>query len=633
MSNLVRDFLLRILSGVYHPRSSLLPWQWHEEKNTQLEAKESQDYAGPYDSSLAPQNRFFMEFAAGRFSENIEFLEGFEDQVWRECVIMKSSQVGVTLSILLVIVWWIAEIRKNIIYAIDSLTEARRISEARLQPLIRGNTASAGRIQEGEDGLNILTLNLLGLIIYMLGGHSEGGFQNKSVTLGVIDEADYHPPPAAGQQDNVEELRSRTKAVSDAKIYVISKPKSELHVTYSNYKDGTRHKCFVPCPHPDCGKFQELVWEQVRYEHCKDEAGEYDLERVRLETYYECIHCQQKIEERHKREMMLRHRWRQTNPKPQPKRLSAHISDLYSQFSTATWGVLATEYIPALKSYAKMTTFRRDRLGKPARPIGTSVRKEDDILRLRCETPRYWRGTIPVKPVLTVICADVQGDVRKWVKGGFVLPNTLYVIDWGQTLAFEDLLDEYMEPVPVGRPFEWKKTTPWEGETVICEQGTIDEGYAATKVRRFCLNSEGLFVPTKGRADVQAKRTVVESDAECDGEPVIVYHFNEDAFKKELYVDSISGLDKIIAGKSEAMRIFMPWDLEMAFAEELCSEKLTTEIDRWGFSKEKFKKDPSIPNDWGDALKQMPMVWYWLGPRIVEESRIAALAARGVAAN
>ena len=633
MINPVREFLFLLLAGIFRPRSDLSPWRYHEVNKTQLGTEESQDYAGPYDSELAPQNRFFMEFAQGRFSENIEFLPGFENQVWREFIIMKSSQVGVTLSILLVIVWWIAEIRKNVLYAIDSLTEARRISTARLQPLIKSCRGSSERVQAGDEGMNTLTIFLLGLVVYLLGGWSEGGWQNKSISLGVVDEADYHPLPPEGKQDNVEELRSRTKAVADARLYVISKPKTEGHVTFKNHKDGTKHICFVPCPH--CDFFQELVWEQVRYEHCKNDDGTYDNERVKAEAYYECAHadCQKPIYDSDKREMMLRHRWRQTNPNPAPGRLSAHISDLYSQFPTASFGLLATEYIAALKSFAKMTTFRRDRLGKASRPITKSEREDGDIKRLRCTEPRYHRKTLPIVPDFTAIYADVQGDVQKWMKGAFLLPDArhsnsrLYISDWGHTLDMDELVTEADEPMPIDRPWNWDPKEPWLGKTCICDQGAIDEGHDTTKVRRFCMSSGGLFVPTKGRGEVQVRKTVVESEGEIDGETIITYHFDDDAMKRDLYVESISNLDKIISGKSKAMRIFLPWELDAGLVDELCSEKLGSETDRMGFTHERWKKNPSVPNDFGDALKGLFVIWYWMGPIIAEEKRKVALAA------
>ena len=432
----IRDSLIKALQGFYQPRSSLTPWQYHEVNKTYLEATESQDYAGFYDHTLAPQNTFVMEFFSGKFSDNVEFLPGTpRDTAWRELIIMKSSQVGVTLAVLLAIVWWIAEVGKNVIYAISSEVEARRISNSRLQPLIRNCPPAAAKIQPGGHGLNDMTLYLLGLVVYLLGGGSEGGFQNKSATMAILDEADHHPIPKPGQLNNLDELRARLKAVRDAKICSISRPKTEGDLTAREHKTGTCHVIVVPCPH--CDFYQELKNENLRFDHCKDLAGEYDLQRVLKETWYECEFCHKAIEEKHKRDMLLRRKYRQTNPSPRPGKLSLHISDLYSQFSTSTWGVLATEYIAGLKSVGAMTRYRQERLGKPER-LRSSELKGEDITKLRSA---YHRGTIPERPALMCMGVDVQGDVKKWVKGGFSSRGALRVVDWGYTLSFDELLE------------------------------------------------------------------------------------------------------------------------------------------------------------------------------------------------
>jgi len=622
----VRDFLVKSFQGFYQPRSALLPWAWHEAQKTELATEESIDYAGPYDSSLAPQNRIVMEFAAGRFSDNVEFLPDTPaDTIWRECIVMKSSQVGVTLALLLVIVWWIAEVRKNVIYAIDTQTEAERINRSRLQPLIRGCPAAASRIQGGGEGMNNLTLYLVGMLVYMLGGAAEGSFQNKPASLAILDEADSHPPPVPGKPSNLDDLRSRLKSVSDAKIYCVSKPKTESHITHKEWKDGTRHVCRVPCPH--CGSFQELLWENMRFDHCKDFGGEYELERVKRETFYECSTCRKPIEEKHKREMLLQHRWVQTNPRPVPGRLSIQESDLYSQFSTAAWGILACEYIAGLKNEAKMTTFRTDRLGKPAR-LKRNERKPEDVLACRCVTPRYRRGTLPVAPLLTAMGADVQGDVRKWVSGGFTRNGDLYVCNYGQTLAIDELLIDAATPIPIGMPWEYPKAREWDGDTRTIDQGIIDEGHLYEMVRRFCLRSDGLFVPSKGRGGIQVRQLVSESDAEIDGNSLIVYHFDDDAFKKQLYLARVADLPKILAGKKKGPRLYLPWDVEAEFVEELCSERLTTKMDSMGFEREKWAKDPGTPNDFGDALKQLLIIWYWLSPQLLADAEAADEAAK-----
>ena len=441
----------------------------------------------------------------------------------------------------------------------------------------------------------------------------------------MLDEADHHPPPGPGQLNNLDELRARMKGVASAKIISISRPKTEADLTAREHKTGTRHVCVVPCPH--CGDYQELLNENLRFDHCKDLAGEYDLGRVLKETFYECGFCHQPIKEHHKREMMLKHRWWQTNPNPAPGKLSLHESDLYSQFASSTWGKLACEYIAGLKSIGAMTRYRQERLGKPER-LRSSELKTEDILKL-CSP--YHRGTLPEAPALYAMGVDVQGDVKKWVKGGFDLHGNLRVADWGYTLSFDELLEVADVLTPVGMPFEQiSKISSWDGESLTIEQGIIDEGHLMTEVRRFCIASNGLFVPSKGRGGIQIRTLVTESEGEIDGEPIITYHFSDDQFKKMLYIGRIAELPKILSGKSSSPRLYLPHRVDAEFADELTSEKLLVIQDRLGYPREEWKKNSSIPNDFGDALKNLLVIWYWMGPQIVAAAAVAESGKGGV---
>ena len=609
MSDPIRDWLIACFQGHYTPRPSENAWQWGEQ-NVILRPEESQDFHGPWDSGMNPYTRFVMEFVTGQWSENIEFFPGFENAEWDEFIQMKSSQTGFTLAVLIIIAYYVAVIRKNVLYAIDSQGEARRISKSRLQPLLRDCPATRARITENEDDFSTLTLFLLGMVIYLIGSHAEGAFANKSCGMAVVDEADVHPQPGPGMPETVDLARDRLKAAGGGKLILLSKPNTEAHVTWREFKTGTQHKCFVPCPH--CDHFQELVWERMRFDHCKDLAGEYDVQRVEEETYYECELCHKPIHDRDKVKMLERHRWRQTNPKPKPGKISAHISDLYSPFEKSRWGKLAVEWLEAQKSITKLIKFFQSRLGMPWR-LQTSERTASDILNLR---GGYARGTCPIRPMLTAMAADTQDDVKKWVQGCFAENGDLYIVNWGHTLSFV-LLDELMaEPVPIVVPVGW---SPAQGmENIDVEKflvGIIDEGgHLGSAVRNFCLRSEGRWWPCKGRGGIQVRRTVNESTAMVQGVPLIVYHYDDDDFKKQLYINRIGKAQKIRDKKEKQPTIYLPDELEGEFIDEMVSEKLDKEKDRYGFTREKWKKDPSIPNDWGDAIKELLVIWYVMEP-------------------
>ncbi len=291
----IRQWMVQCFQGFYTPRTLENAWQWGED-NIILRPEESQDFAGVWESTTTVYVRFMMEFVTGQFSENIKFLPGFEDCEWDEFIQMKSSQTGFTLAILIIIAYYAAVIRKNVLYSIDSREEARRISKSRLQPLLQDCPATRARISENEDDVSNLTLFLLGLVIYLIGSHSEGAFANKSCGLVVVDEADVHPEPMPGMPETIDLARDRLKASGGGKLILLSKPKTEASITAREHKGGTQHQCFVPCPH--CNAFQVLVFERLRYDHCKDLAGEYDLQRVEAETFYECEVCHQPIRDR-----------------------------------------------------------------------------------------------------------------------------------------------------------------------------------------------------------------------------------------------------------------------------------------------------------------------------------------------
>lgn len=620
-----RQFLAQTLARLYSPRSGLNAWQWGE-KWVKLDSRESIDFQGAWDSSLTPYVRFLMEFVTGQFSENVEFHPNTPaDSVWEEFILMKSSQLGFTLALLIVLAFWVAEVKQNAIYAIDSIEEARKISKTRLQPLLESCEPTKAALDEAEDEQSNLTLFLLALTVYLVGAHGKAVFRNKSAGLAILDELDAYPIADDAETNPLGNARARLKAVGNGKLITSSSPETEAHPTAKEEATGTQHRMFLPCPH--CDHFQELVWEQVRFGedigrgHGKDLAGGYDLARVERETYYECELCHKRIDEGSKPEMMKRGRFRQTNPKPQPRKISMQISDLYSPFKKASWGRLAVEFIEAQGNPAALANFNKNRLGKPAK-LQTDTRSPAHVEKLRGV---YLRGTIPVEPCLVTVTSDVQGDVKKWVKCGWLQNGEMWVIDWGATLSFEELSLVAADPVPIGRftpghdRKRWCPEDQWDGPTCTAGVGLIDEGYITPEVRAFCQRTQQagdgqcLFFPSKGRGGIQVRLTVQESFTESLGLPLRVYHYSDDDIKKLLYIARISRRVKPVQGLEPGPRLWLPAISDPEFIGELCSEQLKV-VKEAGFSREKWEKNASVPNDWGDALKMQLVLWHVLAP-------------------
>jgi phage terminase large subunit GpA-like protein len=575
------DFLVECIKDAYRARPSSNVWQWAE-KNVYLDAKSSPSFPGYYDSSLTPYARFIQEFAT--------------DNNYREFIMMKSSQLGLTEGVLNIIRYLVANKPTNIIYAIDSKEEAKKISKTRLQPSLERCPETAVALTPNEDDFGNLTMYLRGMTLYMVGAYSAGALSNKSVGLAILDELDKHPPSPQGEADTIDLARSRLKTVNDGKLIALSTPKTEQNITYREYKTGTQHKYFVGCPH--CEHRQELVWHRVKFDHCKDLTGEYDESRVEKEAYYECEKCHEPIHEKHKRKMILEGDWRQTNEKPTPGKISAHISDLYSLFEQASWGKLAVEWLRSQQSLVKLQNFFNSHLGLPWKQQQAEV-KEADVMKLR---GAYRRGSCPFEPCLVTMTTDKQGDVLKWSKAAWKLNGEMAIVDYGFTLIEDELLEIADLPVVV----------PGVEGNFIVKLGLIDEGFKTTEVRDFVVRSNGRFFPSKGRGGIQVRHTVHESKTPHKGVVVIVYHYDDDDFKKQLYISRIGKHQDILDGKSRVPRMWLPEDVDGDFVSELASEKLVEQKNNWGFSK--FIWEKTGDNDFGDTVKMHLVMWHVLSP-------------------
>lgn len=607
-----RTFLPEILARVFAARTSLNIWQWAEQ-HISLDSQASPGNPGPYRSAVAPYTRFVMELA-------------LDPQV-REVIIKKSSQSGVTEAILNVIRFCVAQLPRNILYVIDSREEIAKLFRTRLVPSLRSCRATAQRITEKEDDLTTHTLYLAGMWIMGIGGHSAGGLANKACSIGILDEADKHPPNTGREGRSIDQLRARFKTIADSKLFVLSKPVEATDVTTVEFESGTQHRCFVECPH--CGERQELVQERIVYAHCKDLTGDYDRERVLRETFYQCINsgtprCPDgRISEDQRRAQLLagRFEWRQTNFRNvEPGKVSLEITDLISLFPKCTLGAIALDLIAAQRSLLKMKHVQAERFARAWKKECVSL-KEDAIYRL-CGP--YQRGTVPFSPALVVLTADKQGDVVKWIKHAFLLNGTHYVCDWGEVMSEDELVSVWSGEAP-HRPLRCTV----DDQLYTPQIGLIDEGFKTNEVRSFVIRatlSGQAWFTSKGRGGLQVRSVVVESKYDHDG---IVgntcYHYNDDAFKQELYLGQIGDLPRIINGASKLSRIWLPrpQEVEREFAAEICAEELIDEDTTLGFTKRVWKKVGEA-NDFGDALKMGKVCWQILGAELQAAERTAA---------
>jgi len=590
----IRSFLVNVLKRVYRPVEKVALEFWAE-KNIWLEGKESVDNPGPY-------NRIHSIYAPRLLDEFMN------DDQWRTLLVMKSSQSGFTLHCLILICKKISEIFTSIIYVIDSKPKAEDLSKTRLQPMLKKCKALLiDAIARVDAKMQTLTYELPKGIIRLAGSGSAGQIASFPADIVFGDELDKWIR-AKGEAHKWLLLIQRIKKSEHGKAIGFSTPTSEDAVTNMEFLTGSQHRYFVPCP--ECGVEQLCNLDHLVFSHCKDDNGSYDLNRVMRETYMNCEACGERIEEDQKAEMNMKGRWKPTNfkeiemhgvkhmiPGWEPGAMSAHMSDFYSIHSKSSWGVLAYEFLQAQSSPEKLHNWNNGRAGMPNKKTVANIHASH-ILRLRSN---YKRGTLPVVPCVVTLQIDNQGDHQKWVTMGWMPDGTRYVIDYGITIERKETKDIAKRPI----------TTP--GKEVFVQSAIMDEGGkdgTSYEVRKFCYPLYPFFMPCKGRGGIQVRNTIAFSDSKLSrggNESIPVIHFDDDSFKRELYIDLIKKFDPQKSRDLGLPRIFLPMDIDEDFVRELCGEELVKELDNNGVPQ--FIWKPKPPNDYGDCIKMGGVLW------------------------
>jgi hypothetical protein len=601
----------RFVERVWKPREDLGFRAWCE-GNIILRESESPDYAGNYSGEMVvPVVRLFESF--------------LDDPQMRLLVLSKCSQSSASSHALFEIVRRVERgVPGNIVYVIHSAEEARNIGH-RLDALLADCVGASDIVDEvPADDKSTLVKRLPGKTIWLTGAGSAGALASKpGVSLVVVDEVDKHKL-LKGEAETIELASQRGKTVGDRKVIAFSTPTTEDGQIWRGYLDGSQMEYRVPCP--CCTEMIALEVSMLRWGHCKDLAGEYDLHKVLDETLVECSRCGEKFNDDTKRQMVDDGDWCATNfyedgaelelndgegepvelgqrPRWQPGVMSARLGDMVSFWPGSGWGDLAVERIKTGSDPLKVHGFLNNREGKPFKQGAMASVELRHVERL-CGS--YKRGTVPIEPELVLFAADTQDSAWKWAMGCVDKNGDLYVSDYGVNLSWREIIERARDGV---------KFDGADYQSNFC--GVDEGGHRAREVRKNVLPLAPWFVPMKGLGGMQVRKVIDWRSHQVDPDlvpgmgqridTVECLTFDDDAFKRELYRDRILSGRKLPDGIS-GRNIWFPTDMDESFARELCAEQLVKgENPKTGKVGWYWKVKGA--NDFGDAVKMLLILY------------------------
>lgn len=297
--------------------------------------------------------------------------------------VMKGAQIGLTAWAENVIGYWMDPNPASVLYvsATDDLLE--KWATKRLEPLIDSIGmrhkifAQVDNAKSRRTGDKVLSKEFTGGSLNMASAQSASSLRSESKRVLVLDEVDGAPRLLkSGEGTWIDVAYARSNAFGNRKkILEFSTPTThDESLIRERYEMGDRRKYHVPCPH--CGVLDELHFKQLRHE----------MRDGQLYTvWYECPHCQEKIQNYHKTWMFDPANgacWEPTAIANSKTHRSYHISSMYSPVGMLSWMEMYQKYLDAKDNPMKMRSFVNLYLGLPYKELGSRPKLEK-VIELR----------------------------------------------------------------------------------------------------------------------------------------------------------------------------------------------------------------------------------------------------------
>ncbi len=352
---------------------------------------------------------------------------------------------------------------------------AKRNSKQRIDPLISECPSLARKInvhvRKNQDN-TVLGKNFPGGTLVMTGANSSTGLRSLPARYLFLDEVDAYPGDVGGEGDPVDLALARSRTFSKRKIFIVSTPTIHSVSRIEHYFEISDKRFYnVPCP--ECGEFQVLKFENLKWDWG-------DPSSVR----YVCEFCKRKIENWEKTKLLLNGRWEKT----QDSNIAGfHISTLYSPVGWFSWEDIAALWEKSYKNQEKTKAFYNTILGLPFKEKTDTP----DWNRLYERRSTYKRNLVPKEVAFLTAGVDVQADRLEIEIVGWAKNKVSYSIDYR------------VLPGDTSQPEPWKQLEAiiYESFAVEGVEGkakglraiAIDSGYATQTVYDFVRK----FSPSK----------------------------------------------------------------------------------------------------------------------------------------
>lgn len=452
----------------------------------------------------------------------IDILDACIEDNTEEVVIMKSTQVGISLTLILISLYLIANKPNNILFVLPDVNMAKEFSTKRLKPLISTNRKFIQHQLTGYNhDLTNMVYNFKNMFFKYATANSPAQLASSAVKYLFVDEVDKLKNQIGRESDPISLARERLRTYSNSKIFLSSTPTNEESIIKKYFDQSNQQYFYLPCI--NCkGEFKfEFSKETFKFPSKLDDIellknGNIPSDPMYKEIYYQCPFCNHRYFNNDKLQLIKHGEWKPDKPNIKTKK-GFHLNAFYSRYLSLT--DIAYEFMNSKDDFTKLRNFKnswcgeifQDNINETITSITLdSVIKKQDII--------YTRGEIPEDVLFMIGGADVQLNKLFYILTAVGLNKQVYLINYGEVVSFEDLNNTF--------PNTFKKAN---NEPVNLHKVYIDSRYRTDEVYDLCMKNK-IFFPIKGSFKSKNSELTKYNTKNVD-KNISYYDINSDYYK------------------------------------------------------------------------------------------------------
>lgn len=464
-----------------------------------------------------------------------------------------------------------------------------------------------------------LQIDLKRSTIYGAWPRGKSRLADKSISAGVANEIDkWEQQSTSTEGDPLPRFLKRGAEYPDRKFILESTPGTKGKSRVESYRlQSTNHHYHVPCPH--CGKFQQLrfgdgataggiFWE-------KKPDGTNDKSLAEKTAHYVCEHCEGRIEDIHRADMMnfgvwcpegceidhdKAHRARELPPDDSSwligeplvngNRYGSQISVFYALFHG--WGQIVVDFLGKKGNIQNLRQWTNEDKGETWEVVSRKQSWEQLGDRLIVDIPRY---LVPAWASMVTVGVDKQEEFYVYCVDAWGPGQRSHTMDYGSVETLPELASI------IAKPYQHE-----DGGNLLEPQIVLmDSGYRPRSVYEFaveCQKNGRHVYPCKGSSkamlsDVQ--ESILGPSTSMPGMRVFIV----DTYRTQDWMDET--LHERRPGDQLSSSLFYGTTYEhQEFLQQMLNDAAVQDRDTSNNNRERWQRiDENIPNDVRDCRR------------------------------